>query len=106
MTQTSRLTRQFSFITPIFIKGSVGWGVKTGLFFGCIGSVVVAIGWFIIPETARRTPAEIDEMFEKGVPPRKFRKYVTDVQRDLQEQERYEGIQGPAAQLREQPSSA
>jgi hypothetical protein len=45
-------------------------------------------------------------MFEKGVPPRQFRKYVTDVQLDLQQLEQQEGIHGPAAQHRDQPAAA
>lgn len=31
----------------------------------------------------QRTPAEIDEMFEKGVPLRKFKGHVTDVQQQV-----------------------
>ncbi len=42
--------------------GWAGWGIETGFFFGCTGALVTAVGWFIMPETARRTPAEIDEM--------------------------------------------
>jgi hypothetical protein len=64
-----------------------GWGVKTAFFFGCLGGIIASIGWFIVPETARRTPAEIDEMFEKRVNLRKFRTYVTDVQKEQQAQE-------------------
>jgi len=30
--------------------------------FAGTGSVAVVIGWLILPEVARRTPAEIDEM--------------------------------------------
>lgn len=72
------------------IKGSgtfKGWGAKTGFFFGCTGAIVSAIGWFIVPETARRTPAEIDEMFEKKINLRKFKGYVTDVQMAQHEDE-------------------
>lgn len=47
-------------------------------------------GWFIIPETARRTPAEIDEMFEKRIPLRKFKGHVTDVQKEQQAEENEE----------------
>lgn len=90
----SSADRQFSFVTPIMLKGNRstggtfdGWGVKTALFFGCLGGIVSIIGWFIVPETARRTPAEIDEMFEKRVNLRKFKGYVTDVQRAQEEQE-------------------
>jgi hypothetical protein len=56
-------------------------------FFGCLGGIIAVIGWFIVPETARRTPAEIDEMFEKRVNLRKFKSYVTDVQKEQQAQE-------------------
>lgn len=44
---------QFSFVTPIMLKGAPNWGVRTGFFFGCTGAITVAIAWFIIPETAR-----------------------------------------------------
>lgn len=70
----------FSFCTPRMINGSAHWGVKTGFFFAGTGAVVVVIAWFILPEVARRTPAEIDEMFEKKVNLRKFDKYITEVQ--------------------------
>lgn len=63
------------------IRGKPNWGAKTAFFFGCTGIIVTTIGWFIIPETARRTPSEIDEMFEQKVNLRKFKHYVTDVQR-------------------------
>ncbi|CZS96291.1 probable maltose permease (MalP) [Rhynchosporium graminicola] len=70
----------FSFCTPLMINGTVKWGVKTGFFFAATGFVAVVIAWFILPEVARRTPAEIDELFEKKVPLRHFKKHVTDVE--------------------------
>ncbi|KAF7595497.1 hypothetical protein BBP40_005833 [Aspergillus hancockii] len=71
----------FSFCTPLMInQGPAKWGVKTGFFFAGTGAVAVVIAWFILPEVTRRTPAEIDEMFEKRVNLRKFRQYVTEVQ--------------------------
>jgi hypothetical protein len=36
-----------------------------------------------MPESARRSPAEIHEMFVDGVPLRKWRGYKTAVERDL-----------------------
>ncbi|KAF4499688.1 Major facilitator superfamily domain, general substrate transporter [Fusarium agapanthi] len=62
---------------------TAGWslaGVKTGFFFAGTGTVAVLIAWFILPEVARRTPAEIDEMLEKKVNLRHFDKFVTEVQ--------------------------
>ncbi|KAL4940005.1 hypothetical protein BDV06DRAFT_230690 [Aspergillus oleicola] len=71
----------FSFCTPLMInEGDAAWGVKTGFFFAATGSISVVIAWFILPEVTRRTPAEIDELFEKRVNLRKFDKHVTDVQ--------------------------
>ncbi|KAF4335659.1 het domain protein [Fusarium beomiforme] len=49
-------------------------------FISGIGTVAVVIAWFILPEVARRTPAEIDEMLEKKVNLRQFKSYVTEVQ--------------------------
>lgn len=71
----------FSYCTPLMINGgAVKWGVKTGFFFAGTGGITVIIAWFILPELARRTPGEIDEMFEKKVNLRKFDKYITEVQ--------------------------
>ncbi|KAG8631596.1 hypothetical protein KVT40_000736 [Elsinoe batatas] len=80
----------FSFCTPLMINGSAKWGVKTGFFFAATGAVSVVVAWFILPEVARRTPAEIDEMFEKRVNLRRFDNYVTDVQVRADEQHRKE----------------
>lgn len=37
-----------------------------------------------MPESARRTPAEIHEMFVDHVPLRKWRGYKTSIERDLE----------------------
>ncbi|KAK8869487.1 hypothetical protein IAR55_000052 [Kwoniella newhampshirensis] len=82
----------FSFTTPLMLNGpEIQWNVKTGFFFAGTGTVAVIVGWFILPEVARRSPAEIDEMFEKKVPPRKFKDYVTEVQMNSAERRREEG---------------
>ncbi|ODN75042.1 hypothetical protein L202_06262 [Cryptococcus amylolentus CBS 6039] len=77
----------FSFCTPLMLNGDVHWNVKTGFFFAGTGSVATVVGWFILPEVARRTPAELDEMFEKKVNPRKFKGYVTEVELQSREVE-------------------
>ncbi|CAG9997127.1 unnamed protein product, partial [Clonostachys byssicola] len=78
---TNLFAIMFSFCTPIMINGgTTKWGVKTGFFFAGTGTVAVIIAWLILPEVARRTPAEIDEMFEKRVPLRHFDNYITEVQ--------------------------
>ncbi|KAM0278153.1 hypothetical protein ACHAQH_005351 [Verticillium albo-atrum] len=55
-------------------------GYKTGwLFFG-VGVVTCVVVWVFVPEPSRRNNAEMDEMYEKGVPAWKMKNYVTDVQ--------------------------
>jgi len=66
------------------LKGEVKWGVKTGFFFLATGLPGSLWAWYCLPEIARRTPAELDELFAKGVPTRRFKTYVTDVQREAQ----------------------
>ena len=60
------------------------WGLKTAFFFAGISAPVVIGSFFIIPDTSRRTPAELDEMFRAKVKPWRFRKYVTNAQKALE----------------------
>jgi SP family sugar:H+ symporter-like MFS transporter len=59
----------------------VNWGYNTGWLFLGTGICVCLLVYFYVPEPSRRNPAEIDEMYEKGVPAWRMRTYVTDVQR-------------------------
>ncbi|UKZ82540.1 hypothetical protein TrVFT333_010329 [Trichoderma virens FT-333] len=74
----------FNYTVPLMLKV---WGVRTGYFFGATGIISCIIGYFVLPEIACRTPAEIDEMFEDKIAPRKFRKHVTQVQLFLEEKQ-------------------
>ncbi|CAK7235913.1 hypothetical protein SBRCBS47491_009458 [Sporothrix bragantina] len=49
------------------------------IFFGASVLCIVYL-WFYQPETAGRSYQELDELFAKGVPARKFKSYKTDVQ--------------------------
>jgi hypothetical protein len=49
---------------------------------------------------ARRTPAEIDEMFQDKIKPRAFRKHVTQVQIYLQEKEEKEEKEKEAREVK------
>lgn len=40
--------------------------------FAATGAISVVIAWFILPEVARRTPAEIDELYALHFPPLQF----------------------------------
>ena len=66
-------------------------GAVAHLSFACTGTISCIIGWFVLPEIARRREGELDEMFEAKVPPRKFRKYVTQVEINLREHAEKEG---------------
>ncbi|KAJ5871638.1 uncharacterized protein N7529_003991 [Penicillium soppii] len=93
LASSNALATMFSFCTPLMInnKPVSSWGVKTGFFFAGTGSIAVIVAWLILPEVARRTPAEIDEMFEKKVGLRKFKGYVTEVQmRSTEQREEHE----------------
>ena len=56
------------------------WGYNTAWLFFATGAVVSVLVWFYVPEPSQRNYAEMDEMYRKGVSPRKMRKYVTEVQ--------------------------
>lgn len=66
-----------TFTAPYFINpASMGWGARYGYIW--FPSCVIAASWvfFFLPEVKNRTLEEIDEMFEKRLPARKFREYV------------------------------
>ena len=48
------------------------WGGKTGFFWGVSSLLGIVMTYFFLPETKDRTVAELDLLFEKRVPARKF----------------------------------
>lgn len=65
-------------------NNGANFGYNTAwLFFG-LGLVASIGAWFLIPETARRSPAELDELYEERVPCWKMRKYVTRVETEVE----------------------
>ncbi|EMR68330.1 putative sugar transporter protein [Eutypa lata UCREL1] len=80
-----------TYFFPLMLKV---WSVQTGYFFGAAGAISCVIGYFVLPEITRRTPAEIDEMFQDRIAPRKFRKHVTQVQLFLVDKENMERVPG------------
>ncbi|KXJ96275.1 general substrate transporter [Microdochium bolleyi] len=57
------------------------WGFKTGWFYAGTGMIAVAGMWYLIPETANRSAAELDELFERKVKAWRFAKTETATQR-------------------------
>ncbi|KAL4874579.1 general substrate transporter [Aspergillus karnatakaensis] len=57
------------------------WGLKTCWFFAGVGLPFTIGMWFLIPETAGRSAAELDELFERKIKPWRFHKTTTMTQR-------------------------
>ncbi|KAF4624301.1 hypothetical protein G7Y89_g13873 [Cudoniella acicularis] len=65
-----------TFTAPYFINPSaLNWGPKYGYIWTPSCFIGAAWVWFYLPEVKNRTFEEIDEMFEAGLPARKFRTY-------------------------------
>lgn len=60
------------------------WVVKTAFLFVGLGVPGTILAYFVMPESAGRSPAEIHEMFVDHVNLRKWRGYKTQVERDLE----------------------
>lgn len=60
----------FSSTVPLMLNPiGPNWGLKICFFFAGISAPMCIAAFFVMPDTSRRTPAEIDEMFEKKVRP-------------------------------------
>ncbi|QGI71293.1 hypothetical protein CEK26_003630 [Fusarium fujikuroi] len=54
-----------SVLTPYMVNSNKwDWKLKTGFFYAGVGLPWVIGTWLLVPETARRSPAELDELFE------------------------------------------
>jgi MFS family permease len=73
----------FQYATPLMILptgGGAGWGLKTAFFYAGVGSTGLALVYFFVPEHSGRSFAELDELYGKGIPARKFSSTVTEAQ--------------------------
>ncbi|KAH7361326.1 sugar transporter [Pyrenochaeta sp. MPI-SDFR-AT-0127] len=81
----------FNTAVPVMLDTEgADWGYNTAWLFFALGSLVCILVWFYVPEPSQRNYAEMDEMYNKKIPARKMRKYVTEVQL-AQEQRLVEG---------------
>lgn len=51
-------------------------GARTGFVFAGLSLILIAIGWFVIPDTTGMTADEIDHAYIQNVSPRHFSKSV------------------------------
>lgn len=65
-------------------KNYINLGLKTAFFFAGISAPIIIAAWFMLPETANRSPADLDELFERNIRPWKFATTKTQVQLDLE----------------------
>ncbi|KAJ3542353.1 hypothetical protein NM208_g4149 [Fusarium decemcellulare] len=70
----------YVYIPPIMLN-SPAFGIM--FFWAGTGSLVYILVWFLVPETKGRTFAELDELFDRGIPAWKFAKTKTTVQDDF-----------------------
>jgi hypothetical protein len=71
----------WQFVLPfIFNPNEANLGAKTSFIFGGLSVLCWIYLYFYQPETARRSFEEIDEMFLKHIPARKFKGFKTDAE--------------------------
>ncbi|KAL2109143.1 hypothetical protein VUR80DRAFT_2941 [Thermomyces stellatus] len=70
-----------SFVVPfVFNPDKLDLGAKTMFIFGGLVLLASVVVWAYVPETAGRSFEELDEMFIKRVPARKFKTYQTQAE--------------------------
>lgn len=69
-----------SIIMPYMLNPTAwNWKAKTGFFWAGFALAAMIWCWFEMPETKNRTYAELDLLFERGVPARKFKHTTAEV---------------------------
>jgi MFS transporter, SP family, general alpha glucoside:H+ symporter len=78
---------------PIILPtGILTHSAQVAFIFGGLSVICCVYLWFYQPETAGRTYEELDELFTKRIPARKFKGYVTEAESKGQEAKRRESI--------------
>lgn len=68
------ITGVFVIVLPyMYNPGSGGLRGKISFVFFGFATLGLAISWLIVPEMKDRVPAEVDRIFESGLPARHFR---------------------------------
>ena len=81
MALQNALYTMWSFVLPyLFNPDQANLGAKVSFVFGGLCVICLVYLWFFQPETTNRTYGELDEMFMKKIPARKFKGYRTDAE--------------------------
>ncbi|GKT49678.1 maltose permease MAL61 [Colletotrichum spaethianum] len=84
------LFTMWAFVIPfLFNPDQANLGAKVAFIFGGLSVLSTVYLWFYQPEVAGRSYEELDEMFIKQVPARKFKGYTTEVQEKSQASAKY-----------------
>jgi MFS transporter, SP family, general alpha glucoside:H+ symporter len=76
---SSLMSWAFTFFVPyMFNVGNADWGGKTAFFFTGLSFIAALVIFLEIPEMKNRTYVELDEMFEKHIPSRRFKEYARE----------------------------
>ncbi|ORY26765.1 general substrate transporter [Naematelia encephala] len=71
----------WSYCTPLMLSDQqANWGVKTAFFFSGTSFLGLFFYYFFMPELKGRTYGELDELFQKRIPARKFGTAKTQAQ--------------------------
>ena len=71
----------WSFVLPyVFNPNEANLGAKTAFIFGGLSFLSLIYLWFYQPETSGRSYEELDEMFAKRIPARKFKSYHAEAE--------------------------
>lgn len=63
----------FFYVVPFMLSPQyAGWETKVGLFFAGTSLLALIPTYFLFPESKGRSYAELDELYARGIPPRKF----------------------------------
>ncbi|KAF4332130.1 maltose permease [Fusarium beomiforme] len=74
-----------SVLTPYMVNANKwDWKLRTGFFYAGVGLPWAMGTWLLVPETARRSPAELDELFERKIKACRFHTTETATQRLMQ----------------------
>lgn len=74
----------FLFTVPYMFQAApagAGWGTRACWFFAGLTVIFAAFSYFFVPETKQKSYADIDELYHRGISPRKFQSTEVNAER-------------------------